>query len=50
MCKCVGEDVSCGDVDGLLEEIVFQDDEAGVQLGCVTKDIFPVLKDLSNGD
>lgn len=44
--ESVGQNVSGGNLDGLLEEIVFEDDETSVQGSDVAHDIVPVLQNL----
>lgn len=44
--KRIGENVSRGNVDGLLEEIVLEHDEAGVDGGGVAENVVPAAKDL----
>ena len=47
--KGASYNVSGCDLDRLLEEVVFQDNESGVQERYVAHDQFPILKDLSDG-
>ena len=44
--KSVGKDISSGNLDGLLEKIVFEDDETSVQRRNIPHDVFPVLDNL----
>ena len=49
MRQSVRKDIPRGDVDGLLKQIMLEDDETGVNVGGVIEDVFPVLEDLANG-
>jgi len=44
----IRKDVTSGDLDGLLEKIMLENDEARVPCRSVANDILPVLKDLLN--
>ena len=46
----IGEDVTRGDLDGLLEQVVLEDDEAGVEGRGVAEDVLPVLEHLRRAD
>ena len=45
----IGEDVTSGDVDRLLEEIVLENDETSVDGGRVADDVLPVVEHLGRG-
>ena len=40
---CIRQDVSCGNLDALLEEIMLEDNETSVTGSCVANNVFPVL-------
>jgi 3-phosphoglycerate kinase len=44
--QSIRENITCGDLNGFLEEIVLQDDEAVVQGGSRVQNSLPVLKNL----
>ena len=48
--ESVGQDVSSGNLDGLLEKIVFEDDETGVQRRSIAENVFPIHEDLGSCD
>lgn len=48
--ESVWKDISGGNLDGLLEEIVLEDDETGVEGRDVAHDVFPVLQNLCRCD
>ena len=49
VCKCVGEDITGGNVDTLLEEVVLENDEAMVDRSRITDDALPVVEHLGRG-
>ena len=48
MRKRIRKDVSRCNIDGLQEEVVFQDNKAGVERRGVSENVFPVEKNLAN--
>jgi hypothetical protein len=48
--KSVGQDISSGNLNGLLEKVMFEDDETSVQRRSVGKDVLPILQNLARGD
>jgi len=45
----IRKDVTSGDLNGLLEKIMLENDETRIPCRSVADDILPVLKDLLNG-
>ena len=48
--ESLGQNISCRDVDGLLEQVVFKDDESSINLRRVTHDEIPVVQHLVDVD
>lgn len=46
MCLRIRQDVSCGNLDTLLEQIMLEDYETSVTGSSIANDVFPVLQDL----
>lgn len=44
--ECIGQNVSCGDLDRLFVKVVFEDDETGVPRGDVGHNVLPVRQNL----
>lgn len=48
--KSVGQDISSGNLNGLLEKVVLEDDETSVQRRGVGKNVLPILQNLARRD
>ena len=48
--ESVGQDVSSGNLDGLLEKVVCEDDETSIQRRGIAKNELPVLQNLASCD